>query len=83
MTTIVNFVTSNFITSTSYGAITDGISLIVVIILLITLIEKVLIDAYEGKPNERKTIAFTIGILPLLFVMFIVIILRMAQVLHL
>ncbi len=83
MTTIVNFVTTNFISSTSYGAITDGISVMLVGLLLIFLIEKVLIDAYEGKPNENNTLAFTVVIVPFLIVLAVVIVLRMAQVLHL
>ncbi len=83
MTTIVNFVTSNFVSSTNYGAITDGIALVVVFILLVMLIEKVIIDAYEGKPNERKSIAYTTVILPMSCVMLVVILLRVAQVLHL
>ncbi len=83
MTTIVNFVTSNFILSTNYGAITDGIALLVVFILLVLLIEKVIIDAYEGKPNERRSSAYTMVIIPMSCVMIVVVILRVAQVLHL
>lgn len=83
MTTIVNFVTSHFVSSTNYGAITDGISLIVVFILLVLLIEKVIIDAYEGKPNERKSMAYTMVIIPMSCVMVVIILLRVAQVLHL
>ncbi len=83
MTTIVNFVTSNFVSSTSYGAITNGISFLVLGILLVMLVEKVLLDAYEGKPNEHRTSAFTMIILPMLLVMLVVIGLRVAQVLHL
>lgn len=83
MSTIVNFVTSNFISSTSYGAVTDGISAMIFGLLFIFLIEKVLIDAYEGKPNENNTLAFTLVILPLLIVAAVVIVLRMAQILHL
>ena len=83
MTTIVNLVTSNFISSTNYGAITNGISGLVVGILLFLLVEKVLLDAYAGRPNEHRTVAFTVAILPLLFVMLAVILLRVAQILHL
>lgn len=83
MSTIVNFVTSNFIFSTSYGAVTDGISVMIFGLLFIFLIEKVLIDAYEGKPDENNTLAFTLVILPFLIVVAVVIVLRMAQILHL
>ncbi len=83
MTTIVNYVTSNFVSSTSYGAITNGIAVMVVLVLLVLLIEKVLIDAHEGRPNEKRTLAFTMVIIPMLCVMLVVIVLRVAQVLHL
>ncbi len=83
MSTIVNLITTNFISSTSYGAITDGISWMVIGLLLIFLLEKVMIDAYEGKPDEHGTMAFTVVIVPFMIVLVVVIALRMAQVLHL
>ncbi len=83
MTTFVNFVTANFVSSTSYGAITNGISVLAVVILLTMLVEKVLIDAYEGRPNEQRSVGFTSIIIPMLCVMLVIIVLRVAQVLHL
>jgi hypothetical protein len=83
MTSIVNFITSRFISSSGYGAISNGIGLLVIGIMLTLLIERVLVDAYSGKPDEKRGLAFTVTILPLLFMMLIVIGLRVAQVLHL
>ncbi len=83
MTTIINSVITNYITTSSYSVILDGVAVMVIGILLVLLVEKVMLDAYEGTPHEQNTMAFTTVILPLLFVMMIVIVLRMAQVLHL
>ncbi len=82
MTTIVNYISTNLIASSRYGAITDGIAFLVTAIILGLLIEKVFIDAYEGKPDERRTAAFTMVVLPLSLVLVVIIILRMAQILH-
>ena len=83
MTILGNLIPSNFISATGSGSVTDGISILLVGILLILLVEKVVIDAYKGKPDECRTVAFTMVIIPLLFVMLVVIVLRMAQILHL
>ncbi len=82
MSTIVNYISSHFIASTNYGAITNGIAILVTGLVLVLLLEKVFIDAYEGKPDERRSIAFPMVILPLLLVMVVIILLRMAQILH-
>jgi hypothetical protein len=83
MTTIINFITTNFTSSSPYSAISNGMAVISVALLLTILIEKVLLDAYEDRSIEYKTPAFLIIILPFLFVLVIVVFLRMAQILHL
>jgi len=83
MTTIINIITTTFLSSSSNGAVYDEIAVIAVTLLLTLLIEKVLLDAYEGRPIEYKTHAFSIVILPLLFVMVVIAFFRIAQILHL
>jgi hypothetical protein len=83
MTTITNFITTKYLSSSSYGTIIGGISVLVIALLIVLLVEKVLLDAYEGNPKEKQTITFTVVILPLIFALVITSILRIAQVLHL
>jgi hypothetical protein len=83
MTTIINYITTNFTSSTPYSAISNGMAIISVALLVVLLIEKVLLDAYEDKVVEYRTKAFVSTILPLLIVLAIVVFLRMAQILHL
>ncbi len=73
---------SRFINLSSYSVLTNGIAVLVVLILLVMLIEKVLLDAYSGNPDEHKTLAFTVGIIPLAAVVVVLVFLRMAQILH-
>ncbi len=82
MTTIINLITTNYARLSPYRALTDGMAVLAVVVLLTLLVEKVLFDAYEGKPIEYKTNAFLVVTLPLLIVMAAVIFLRMAQILH-
>ncbi len=82
MTTIVNYFITNYINAHPIGALSSGIAIVVALLLLSLLAEKVLLDAYEGKPIEYKTQAFAIVILPLLFTMGFVVIVRLAQILH-
>ncbi len=58
-------------------------AIISVALLLVLLIEKVLLDAYENKPIEHRTPAFMTVILPLIIVLAIVVFLRVAQILKL
>ncbi len=74
---------SSFINSSSFSVFNNGIAVLVVAIMLVLVIEKVLLDAYEGNPDEKKSLVFTIGIVPMFFVMVILAILRAAQILHL
>ncbi len=83
MTTIINYITTNFSSSTPYSAISNGMAVITVILLLVLLVEKVMFDAYEDRPIEHKTQAFLIVILPFLIAMSVVIFLRVAQILNL
>jgi hypothetical protein len=83
MSTLVNSFITKFIAASPHGALTNGMAVIAVVMLLTLLVEKVLLDAYEGRPIEHKTPAFAIVTLPLLFVMAVVILLRLAQILHL
>ncbi len=83
MSTIINYVTLNFTNSSKYSAISNGMAVITVILLLVLLIEKVMFDAYEDRPIEHKTQAFLIVILPFLIAMSVVIFLRVAQILNL
>ncbi len=83
MSTIVNYVTLNFTNSSKYSAISNGMALIAVVLLLIFLVEKVMFDAYEDRPIEHRTQAFLIVTLPFLIAMAVVIFLRVAQILRL
>ncbi len=83
MTAYFNQTISRFISTSSFSVFSNGIAVFVVFVMLAMVIEKVLLDAYEGNPNEKKTLAFTIGILPMFYVIVILAILRAAQILHL
>jgi hypothetical protein len=83
MTTIINTITTTFITSTPYSAISNGMAVISVLLLLAILVEKVLLDAYEDQATERRTLAFLVVIVPFSIVLVVVIYLRMAQILEL
>jgi hypothetical protein len=83
MTTIINYITINFTSSNQYSAISNGMAVIAVILLLVFLVEKVLFDAYENGPIKHKTQAFLIVTLPFLIAMTVAIFLRMAQILKL
>ncbi len=83
MSTFTNQVIANFALSQSFAALSEGIAVVVAIVLLVLLIEKVMLDAYEGKSDENKTYGFTLIIFPLIFVMVAVTFMRMAQILHL
>ncbi len=83
MTTILNSFTTLYARSSPYRPLTDGMAVIAAVLLLIFLIEKVLLDAFEGKPVEYKTQVFAVVVVPFLFVMASVIFLRMAQILNL
>lgn len=83
MTTLVNQIINNYAFSSPGGALTDGMAVIVAILVIALLIEKIVLDSYEGKPIEYKTRAFAVVIAPLLFSVVIIGILRIAQVLML
>jgi hypothetical protein len=83
MTTIINYVTTNFTGSTPYGAISNGMATIAAVLLLGLLIEKVLLDAYEGRLIEHRTHAFMVVIAPFIIVMAVIVYLRVAQILKL
>ncbi len=81
MSTFVNSFITRYIATSPQGALTNGMAVIAVGVLITLLVEKVLYDAYEGKPIDHKTPAFAATILPLLFVMAVVVLLRLAQIL--
>ncbi len=82
MTTIINFITTNYARSSPYRPLTDGMAVLAAILLISLLVEKIMLDAYEGKPIEYKTKAFVTVTLPLLIILGAVLFLRMAQILH-
>jgi hypothetical protein len=83
MTSIINYITTNFTSSSPYSAISNGMAVICVALLVVLLVEKVLLDAYEDRATEHKTQAFISSILPLIIVLAIVMFLRVAQILNL
>jgi hypothetical protein len=83
MTNVITFITTNFVTLFTEVVLSDWVAVSVSVLLLILLIEKVLVDAYEGKPIESKTNRFMIVVVPLLFVMAIIVLFRLAQILSL
>lgn len=83
MTTIINYITTNFTSSSPYSAISNGMAIICVVLLVVLLVEKVLLDAYEDRAIEYKTQAFITMLVPLLIVLATVVFLRVAQILHL
>ena len=83
MTTIINYITTNFTSSTPYSAISNGMAVISIVLLLALLIEKVLLDAYEDNSTKNNPQVFLVVLLPFLFVLVTVVFLRMAQILQL
>ncbi len=83
MSTLINLTTTLSINTPLYGALSDGIAIISIVLLLILLVERILLEAYEGDTAKGKTYAFTVLIWPLLFVVATTTFLRFAQVLHL
>lgn len=81
MTTFFNTVTSTFVDSTPKGIFIDGITILVVILLLLFLIAKVFIDAY-GNKSEFKIHTFAIVVFAFLLVLVKVGFLRIGQILH-
>lgn len=82
MTTIINFITTNFTSSTPYSAISNGMAVISIVLLLAVLIELVLMDAYQKPQGVQRTHVFGIVLVPLFIIMAVVIFLRMAQILE-
>jgi hypothetical protein len=62
--------------------LSDGIAVISIGLLLTLLIEKVLLDAYEGDPDESKAHAFKVVIMPMLFVLTAIVFLRIVQIIN-
>ena len=83
MTTIINYITTNFTSSTPYSAISNGMAVISIVLLLGLLIEKVLLDAYEDNSTKNNPQVFLVVLLPFLFVLVTIVFLRMAQILQL
>lgn len=83
MTSIINFITTWFETSHTYGSLYGGVAVFSVVLLVVLLVERVLLEAHEGRPVGDKAQVFTIVIWPLLFVMVVVMYFRVAQVLNL
>lgn len=83
MTVFTNQTILNFANSPTGSALTNGMGLIMAALLVLLLVDKIVLDAYEGKPDESRTGVFAIVIPPLALTMIVIGILRIMQVLKL
>lgn len=81
MTATVNTVTLNSILSSPYGPLSSGMGVIVLVLLLLLLLERVLLEAFLGKPATKTLIVFDIAVYPLLIIFCFLIGLRIANLL--
>ena len=83
MTSTLNPVTLTTIASSAYGALSTGLDVIVVVLLLAFLVEKELMRSLGGPRMVERLRAFDIAIAPLLLVLALIVVMRFAQLLHL
>ncbi len=83
MTTLVNQITVQFTSAEHYGAVSNGIAVLAVGLLVLLLVERVLLEAKEGRPVGYRMSAFNMLIWPMVLVMGLTVVLRAAQILHL
>jgi hypothetical protein len=80
MSAYINNTITKLIQSSAYGSLSNGIAVVAVVLLLFLLTEKVLLEAYQGKTNTRKTQGFNLAIWPLLFSLVIFTVMRFMQI---
>jgi hypothetical protein len=82
MTVILNTIVNQQILSSAFGAISNELGLIAVVLLLALLVERVLLDAYAGERWGERLRVFNTATLPLLIALAVIVIMRFIQVLQ-
>ena len=81
MTATITAVTLRIVDLSGYGALTTGIGVIGLMLLIILLVEQVLLQAYGGEQYPRRASSLNVAIMPLLILLVLFIFLRFAQLL--
>lgn len=82
MTAFLNYTVIHQIYSNAFGAISNQLGLIVVVLLLVLLIERVLLDAYGSENLGKQVQIFNIATFPLLIAFAVIVLMRFIQILH-
>lgn len=80
MSAFVNKTITRLIQTSPYGALSNGIAVVMVVLLLVLLAEKVLLDAYHGPEGSNRTRGFNLAVWPLLFALVIFTVMRFIQI---
>ncbi|MDD5370308.1 MAG: hypothetical protein PHQ40_14590 [Anaerolineaceae bacterium] len=81
MTVTITQAISQLISGNRYGPLTTGVGVIVVALLIVLLVERAASDAYGGQRAAVRGRAFTAMIAPLIGMLGLIVILRLAQLL--
>jgi hypothetical protein len=82
MTSTVTIVIMRHIASSAFGALSNGVGVIAVFLLIILLTERVLLEAYGGARATERARAFNSASVSLLIVLVIISVVRFTQILH-
>lgn len=83
MTATVTKTIIDSVMTSQYGPLSNGMGLIVVLLLVILLVGRVLLDAMEEPSQPRRTWAFDPVVSPLLIILLVLVGLRFASILGL
>jgi hypothetical protein len=81
MTVLVTKATIQLILTSQYGPLSNGLGVIAIILLLLLLFERVLLEAFLGKPNPKILQVFHVAVIPLLIILGMLVGLRFAALL--
>lgn len=81
MTVTITQAISELIVSNHYGPLTTGMGVVVVVVLIVLLIERAVIEAYGGRRYAERVRAFSAMIAPLIVILGLIAMLRLAQLL--
>ncbi len=81
MTATVTTATIQSILGSANGPLSNGLGVVVLLLLLVLLVERVLIEAYLARSGNRSMRVFDIAIVPLLILLSLLVGLRFASLL--
>jgi len=82
MTATITEVTHHIVDPSGYGALSTGIGVIGLLLLILLLIEQVLLQAYGGELYPYRARSLNVAIMPLLILLVLFVFLRFAQLLE-